>query len=99
MRPGAAVRLRGTWVDEIKGGPGESGVVSQDGSSDANGGRSKVDVADTSATPEDSSVTSTTTDASKSITAELQVTEVELLGPSDPQVRSWPPMAYLREAT
>lgn len=85
MRPGAAVRLRGTWVDESKGRPGESGNVSQDGSSDANGGRSKVDVADTSATPEDSSVTSTTTNASKSITAELQVTEVELLGPSDPQ--------------
>ncbi|KAF7539975.1 hypothetical protein G7Z17_g12310 [Cylindrodendrum hubeiense] len=85
MRPGAAVRLRGTWVDGDKRQLEGVEVASPDGSIDTSGGDSKVDVVDVSATPGDSSATSTATIASKSTTAELQVTEVELLGPSDPQ--------------
>ncbi|KAH7134675.1 hypothetical protein B0J13DRAFT_641282 [Dactylonectria estremocensis] len=78
MRPGAAVRLRGTWVNESKQLGAE---VSQDRPSYLSEIGSATD-ATPLATPEDST---STANASKSTTAELRVTEVELLGPSDPQ--------------
>lgn len=57
MRPGAAVRLKGTWVDETR----------KESNNDA----------ESSQTPE----------APKTpANAELQVSEVEVLGHSDPQV-------------
>ncbi|KAK7398302.1 asparaginyl-tRNA synthetase [Neonectria punicea] len=87
MRPGAAVRLRGTWVTESKQQSAEAEVSSQAVSADSSGLASKANAAETPVAPEDSSsTTSTTANASKTTTtAELQVTEVELLGPSDPQ--------------
>ncbi|KAH7146378.1 hypothetical protein EDB81DRAFT_489527 [Dactylonectria macrodidyma] len=82
MRPGAAVRLKGTWINESKQLGAET--VSQDRPSGSNESGSVTDSAAPAApaTPEDSTSTANT---SKSTTAELQVTEAELLGPSDPQ--------------
>ncbi|CAM1509122.1 Fc.00g028610.m01.CDS01 [Cosmosporella sp. VM-42] len=64
MRPGAAVRLKGTWRDD------SHQSISSATSSDIRSGEAVT-----------SSVLKTST------TAELQVAEVEVLGPSDPQVR------------
>lgn len=94
MRPGAAVRLRGTWIDEVKETPDQDSALK--GESLDDGFEHKA-----SHTPESTPVHSTTTitssteplgesfEASKATTAELQVTDVEILGTSDPQVRSY----------
>lgn len=66
MRPGAAVRLKGTWCND--------GAQSRDAESIMQN-EAAVDVSQDAA----ASTTATTT-------AELQVSEVEILGPSDPQV-------------
>lgn len=55
MRPGAAVRLKGTWVDETRKESENNAESSEAPKTPAN--------------------------------AELQVSEVEVLGHSDPQVR------------
>lgn len=65
MRPGAAVRLKGTWKN--------------DGQLEAS---SEASVKVEGEKAESSQAASSTTTA-----AELQVSEVEVLGPSDPQVR------------
>ncbi|KAH6896853.1 hypothetical protein B0T10DRAFT_166161 [Thelonectria olida] len=65
MRPGAAVRLRGTWVNETKPQPEGAQVASLDTASEP--------------LAEDAS------SAQPTVTSELQVTQVEVLGPSDPQ--------------
>jgi hypothetical protein len=63
MRPGAAVRLKGTWVDES----GKKAFI--DGSAQASDTKGE---SETSTSPEQ---------------PELKVSEVEILGGSDPMVR------------
>lgn len=91
IRPGAAVRLRGTWIDEVKRAPFQDDAQSGDSTLEVNSKHishtpGSTSVPGTSSTTSNVQALDQVSGAPKTTTAELQVTEVEILGPSDPQV-------------
>ncbi|KAI5467979.1 hypothetical protein BGZ63DRAFT_399511 [Mariannaea sp. PMI_226] len=82
MRPGAAVRVKGTWVNETKTQPQDATHLSQTEASNIKASGAGAGAAEADATPNGSSSANSGEIAT---IAELQVTEVEILGPSDPQ--------------
>ncbi|KYK57182.1 hypothetical protein DCS_04189 [Drechmeria coniospora] len=94
MRPGAAVRLKGTWFNARRP-PDAQTTVSRGQSSrapawtagtvDQQGRTAAVDGSSAAKAGEATTTTTTTTTTATTAASELQVSEVEILGTSDPQ--------------